>query len=105
MIQDGTEEQDQLPEGFQRVDSSNLKAVAFFSNPTDQPSIFPGNELGTVEVIFHNGLRWKYEDVPRGTFDDMLGSESVGKAFIREIKGNPDFKASHVPDEVPTKEG
>ncbi len=80
-----------LPEGFQRVTSSNLEAVAYF--PPEQVN---GENEGSVQVIFKNGHRWKYSKVPREVFEQMLAAESVGKFYNAEIKGNELYEAQKV---------
>lgn len=62
------------------VESSNIKAVGW--EPTSEVS-----EHGTLRVEFRNGAVYEYDDVPRLVFTELVGAESVGAYFHREIKG------------------
>ena len=60
------------------VQSSNIAAI----------SHDPINLTMTVEV--KNGHRYQYERVPTSLFDQMLKADSVGSAFHKLIKSQPD---------------
>lgn len=45
-----------------------------------------------LSIRFKGGAIYDYPDVPEETFDELLASESVGKAFHRLIK--PNFPAT-----------
>lgn len=96
--------EEQLPDGFVAVESSHIKAVAFFDGQYGAPP--------RVEIIFKRakgpGARWAYHGVTREMHDEMMDKEknpSVGKYFAARIKGNPAI-ASHmvVPTPAPTAE-
>jgi len=40
-----------------------------------------------MQVEFKNGTKWQYNEVPESAFVSMLISDSVGKFFAAEIKG------------------
>lgn len=44
----------------------------------------------TMIVEFKNGHRYQYEKVPTSLFDQMLKADSVGSAFHKLIKSQPD---------------
>jgi hypothetical protein len=56
------------------VESSLLKALGYDAGTS------------TLEVEFHNGSVYVYAGVPEGVYSEVMGSESVGKAFNRLIK-------------------
>lgn len=39
-----------------------------------------------LDVMFRDGAQWRYFDVPRGIYTQMITSPSVGKAFHQLIK-------------------
>jgi hypothetical protein len=41
-----------------------------------------------LEVEFHNGRAYQYFDVPKGVFDALCQSASVGQYFNEAIKGS-----------------
>lgn len=68
------------------VKSSNLKSVAYD----------PENRV--LEVVFHGGGKYRYQDVPEEAYDKLLAAESVGRFFVKEIK--PKFVAKKVEPEL-----
>lgn len=68
-----------LPQGFTRVTSNTIHAVAFFP---DTQSL---GLTGRMEVIFTHGARCQYEGVPADLYHEVANSESVGKAFKEKI--------------------
>ena len=48
-----------------------------------------GHDPATKElrIRFSDGAEWKYLDVPRGKFNEMVKSKSVGGFFHKQIKG------------------
>lgn len=60
----------------QPVQSSNVKSV--------------GYEDGVLEVEFKGGL-YRYSEVPRSLFDELLDAESVGKFINDRVKPVFDF--------------
>jgi len=56
------------------VTSSNIAAVGY-----DRTS-------RTLEVEFHNGTRYQYDDVDEDVYQDLMGAESVGKFFNANVK-------------------
>ena len=40
-----------------------------------------------LTVKFHSGPTYVYEEVPRGVYDDLLAAPSVGRFFLKEVKG------------------
>jgi len=59
----------------QSVDSSMIAAIGYDA------------ETQTVEVEFKRGAIWQYEGVPAPVYQAMMESESIGKYFNAEIKG------------------
>ena len=47
----------------------------------------PGKHGGLI-IVFQNGSKWIYFDVPATTAVEMYNSESLGKAYHHLIKGN-----------------
>jgi hypothetical protein len=45
----------------------------------------------TLEVEFQSGAVYRYADVPGYVFDEMVESESVGKAYNRYVKDRYTF--------------
>ncbi len=60
---------------WQPVESSNLKTVRY-----------EGAEL-VLEIEFNSGDMYQYFDVPEAVFRELLSSESKGKYFHANIKG------------------
>ncbi len=69
----------------QLVESSNLTSIGY-----DQ-------DTSVLEVEFKRGSVYKYLDVPLETYEEMIGSESLGKAFVNLIKGGG-FKYERLSD-------
>ena len=57
------------------VKSANLAKVGY----EDQEKV--------LKIQFKDGQEYWYFDVPRIVFDDMLKAESVGKFFVKNVKG------------------
>ena len=63
------------------VESSQIEAI--------------GHEDGVMEVLFKNRSEgkpapiYRYEGVPRAVFDEILASDSVGRAFNQLVKAHP----------------
>lgn len=58
------------------VRSSNVAEVGY-----EQESLI-------LEVVFHDGSIYHYFDVPQTIFEQMIGSESVGRFLNEHIKGH-----------------
>lgn len=67
---------------MQSVASSNLSAVGY------------DEESKTLRVEFNSGSTYEYRGVPKRTFDDLLGAESIGSFFHSHIRS--DFPYSKV---------
>jgi KTSC domain len=75
------------------VDSSNLRRIAFLPGSEAGPE--EGELLGVLYVEFHGGLRaYAYTGVPSGLHEELLGADSVGSLFNREVKGT--FEADRI---------
>ena len=57
------------------VESSNLASIGYDS------------ETSTLEVEFNSGAIWQYFNVPESVWHEFESSESKGKFFHREIRG------------------
>ena len=44
-------------------------------------------ETSTLEVEFNSGAIWQYFDVPESVWNEFESSESKGKYFLGEIRG------------------
>lgn len=88
---------EQLPQGFKKVKSSNLHAVAFFPKPKESKE---EQAVGTLEVIFGNGTRFRYANVPADTYHAMIKAESIGRFFIQEVR-NKSYAQEMVPQPWP----
>ena len=61
------------------VDSSSIAAVGY-------------NPLARILLVqFHNGGRYRYDEVPPEVFEHLLSAESIGQFFLRVIRGNYTF--------------
>ena len=61
------------------VESSNLTSVGY-----DEDSF-------VLEVEFKKGAVYRYLDVPVLVYEEMMESESIGRAFVKLVKGG-DFE-------------
>ena len=66
-----------LPEGFQAVTSTNVRAIRFLD--TDLVA-------GELQVIFQNGGRYHYAGIPKTGFENLLKAESMGRFLGVHIK-------------------
>ena len=58
---------------WKKVESSNIAKVRYVD--------------GDMEVQFTKGAVYRYKEVPKEVFEDLLKAESVGKFFFAKIKG------------------
>lgn len=58
------------------VTSSNIKSIGW------------DHELSILYVEFKNGKMYAYKGVPEEVYADFIHSESAGKFFYAQIKGN-----------------
>lgn len=69
---------------MQRVSSSTIHAIGYDFGARDLDVQFKSKgEPGPV---------YRYRDVPRASYDALMGAESIGKFFAAHIK--PHFKAT-----------
>lgn len=57
-------------------DSSNIHELAF------------DDERDELIVTFKGGVRYRYADVKRSVYDDLIAAESVGKHFAAYVKND-----------------
>lgn len=62
------------------VKSSNLAAVGY------------DDANGALIVHFKNHMVYRYADVPRETYEEMMVAESVGKFLFKEISPNYQYE-------------
>ena len=62
------------------VESSNIKAVGY-DDATEE-----------LTVEFHNGSQYRYSQVDREVFEQLVKAPSVGGYFSLNVKGIFDFK-------------
>lgn len=60
---------------MQKVESSNIESI--------------GHADEKLYVNFKNGGRYLYKNVPHAIYQEILTAESVGKALIAKVKGQP----------------
>ena len=78
---------------FTPVDSSNINGIAF----TTEDSLA---DTGTLTVRFNSGQEYDYLKFPAQMAEDFLGSESKGKFFHANIRGQfKGVKKEEVPEE------
>lgn len=58
------------------VNSSNIAAIGY------------SEKLLTLHVEFHTGAVYRYYPVPKITYDELMGAESIGGYFAKNIKSN-----------------
>lgn len=75
-----------------KVESSTIKAVGY--EPTSL----------LLEVEFKAGTVYQYKEVTPGVFDGMMGSDSKGKFFYKEIRGKYKFTKVYDPKDVPKED-
>lgn len=60
------------------LNSSNLSEVTYHS-PTQ-----------TMEITFHSGHIYRYANIPRNVFQDLISAPSAGRFYNRFIRGRFD---------------
>jgi hypothetical protein len=70
------------------VESSNIWKIGY-----DQDS-------ETVRVKFKSGVAWDYSPVPAEKYKNFSEAVSVGRFFAREIRGNRDYEAREVREDL-----
>jgi hypothetical protein len=63
----------------QQVESSNLASVGY--DETEK----------ILEIQFHSGGVYQYEDVEKEVFDELMNANSKGRFFIGRIKGEYNY--------------
>jgi hypothetical protein len=57
--------------------------------PVQSSNILAAGHAGTdLYIRFHNGQLWRYRDVPKSIYDEMLGSGSIGRYFAQFVRPN-----------------
>ncbi|WP_101294553.1 KTSC domain-containing protein [Halegenticoccus soli] len=62
------------------VESSSLKSVGY--DPDDE----------TLEIEFHSGGVYRYRDVPRRVYQELLSASSHGSYFHEHVRGQYDYR-------------
>ena len=57
------------------VESSNLVSVGY------------NEETKTLEIQFHSGGIYQYDDVEKEVYDELMSAESHGRYFMSQIRG------------------
>ena len=57
------------------VESSNLASVGY------------DEATKTLEIQFHSGGIYQYDDVEKEVYDELKNAESKGRYFMRQIRG------------------
>lgn len=84
---------------WEDVESSNIRRVAWNQTGTDAIEGFPVGQV-CVEFGSSPGRAYRYGYVPEALYKDLLGSESVGGFFARNIRGRFDSEKIEIePDE------
>ena len=68
-----------LDNAWRHLDSSNLSAVRYDSDEE------------ALEVEFHSGARYRYENVPQVTVDALMEANSHGSYFHHNIRSEFEF--------------
>lgn len=105
-MQDGEGQETPLPAGFLPTESSNIKGIAFFLG---QENVTPDPksrliQAGELQVVFHNGTRYRYEGVPGQLYWEMREAESVGRFFNQNIKGQDQYASFKVEPQTETEQ-
>lgn len=50
------------------------------------------SQFNTLYIVFNSGLGYRYYDVPREVYEELINSESIGKAYNRLIRGQYEGK-------------
>lgn len=81
------------PAGY--VPYGRLRYVARWRTPVASSSIASvgyDGEANELELAFHSGGVYRYDDVPRDVYEGMLGADSKGRYFHDEIRGRFDYR-------------
>jgi hypothetical protein len=62
------------------VDSSNLVSAGYHRGAK------------VLEIEFQSGSVYRYRDVPLNAYEALMGAESKGRYFSRQIRGRYEFK-------------
>lgn len=93
--------QDNLPAHYKPVESSNIKAIAFFHRESDIP--FDYDKLpnmivlgeaaaeGRLEILFKSGGRYAYDRVPVIHANELLNEPNPGKYLNANIISHKDL--------------
>lgn len=73
---------------WERVESSNIVAVAFVENGKHNEHDEP---LGDFFVEYVNNAFYRYGDVAKDEADRVASAESVGRTMHRIVKGNYNY--------------
>ena len=64
------------------VESSNLASVGY------------DEETKTLEIQFHSGGIFQYDDIEKEVFEDLMNAESHGRYFMSMIRGAYSYSRS-----------
>lgn len=67
------------------IDSSLIHAVGY------------DDEAGEMEVVFNNGGTYRYEDVDRDVFENLLDSKSKGQFMRAHVMGSYFYRKAPQP--------
>lgn len=76
-----------MPEITKIENSSNIDELSY------------DRDNGDLIITFRGGRRYRYSGVPAETHQALIGAESVGAYFAREIKAN--FDCEKIEDPTP----
>jgi hypothetical protein len=79
-----------------RIGKQNIRVDSFDSTTIDNTTFIA--EKNQLIVSFLNGRSYKYENVDEDTYMDMVYSDSVGRYFNQNIKGN--YSYSEIKDSI-----
>jgi hypothetical protein len=63
----------------QKVESSSISEIGY------------DEQFATLEIEFIDGKVYQYFDVPKAVHDELLRSESIGKYFTTNVRGEYRF--------------
>lgn len=67
----------------QPVSSSNVRSMGWEPGEEDP-------RHGTLEVEFHSGGIYQYENIPESLYEELLGASSIGRALNQDVIGSYD---------------
>lgn len=77
------------------VPYARLRYVTRWRTPVSSSSVASvgyDDDASVLELAFHSGGVYRYEDVPRDVYEGMLAADSKGRYFHEEVRGRFDYR-------------